>query len=126
MNIRWRMPLVAAAVIALAVTACGGGGQQGGGGNGGGGAEELPASARASSDDADGTTFPLRAGRYRLQVTAPDCERPTVAINSTDGAFSYEKQPSGYSTFINDMPAGEYTVTITSDCADWSIALDEF
>jgi hypothetical protein len=59
-------------------------------------------------------------------VTAPDCERPTVAINSTDGAFSYEKQPSGSSTFINDMPAGEYTVTITSDCADWSIALDEF
>lgn len=126
MSIPWRIPLVALVVLAATLTACGGGQQGGDGGGGGGGANDLPAAAEASSDDAEGTTYPLRAGRYRLQLTAPDCERPVVSINSTDGAFSYEKTPSGYSTFINDMPAGEYTITITSDCADWTIALDEF
>ncbi|HEX5039595.1 MAG TPA: hypothetical protein VFW95_05625 [Candidatus Limnocylindria bacterium] len=115
---------VVLAVLLLALTACG---SRGGGGGGGGGAEsDLPRHAEASSDDAEGTTFELQEGRYRVSVTAPGCSRPVVQVNSVDGAFTYEMPIATYNAFINGMIEGEYTITITSDCDEWTVVLDKF
>ena len=113
---------VVLALMLLLLTACGGGG----GGGGGGPASDLPTHAEASSSDAEGTTFPLQEGRYRVSVTAPDCVRPVVQVNSVDGAFTYEMPIATYNAFINGMIEGEYTITITSDCDEWSVTLDKF
>ena len=120
MNTRRRFPIVAL-LMASALAACGGGG--------GGGDEvesDLPDRAEASSEDAEGTTYPLRAGRYRLSYRAPGCDDVVIAVTSADGAFTYEQAPRGYTSFINDMVDGEYTVQVTSDCDEWTINLNEF
>ncbi len=121
MNSPRRTTLLAMLVMALLLAACGGGG-------GGGGDEEsdLPDTAEASSEDAEGTTYPLRQGRYRMSYRAPGCEDVVVSVKSVDGAFVYEQQPRTFSTFINDMVDGEYTIAVTSDCDEWTINLDEF
>lgn len=124
MKIAWRIPLMTLVVMAFVLAACGGGG--GGGGGGGDADSELPDRAEASSADAEGTTYPLRAGRYRLSYRAPDCDDVVVSIQSTDGSFSYEQSPRGYTSFINDMVAGDYTIQVTSDCDEWTINLNEF
>jgi hypothetical protein len=111
------------ALVLLVLTACG----RGGGGGGGGGEESsLPDKAEATSEDPEGTTFELQEGRYRVSVTAPDCVRPVVQVNSVDGAFTYEQPIATYNAFINGMIEGEYTITITSDCDEWSVTLDKF
>jgi hypothetical protein len=118
----WRITLLAMLIVAATLSACG----SSGGGGGGDGGEELPDAAEASSADAEGTTYPLREGRYRLSYRAPDCEDVVINITGIDGAVVYDQHPRGYSSFINDVPAGEYTVTVTSDCDEWTINLDEF
>jgi ABC-type glycerol-3-phosphate transport system substrate-binding protein len=120
-NSPWRIPILAMLVMALMLAACGGGG---GGGNDA--ESDLPDSAEASSEDADGTVYPLREGRYRLSYRAPGCEDVVVSVTSADGAFTYEQTPRGYTSFINDMIDGEYTVQVTSDCDEWTINLNEF
>jgi hypothetical protein len=112
------------ATLALAVmlVACG----PGGGGGGGDGGDEFPDAAQASSEDAEGTTFPLRQGRYRLSYTAPDCPDLVISVAEVSGAFSYEQHPRAFTTFINGMVDGEYTITVTSDCAEWTVNLNEF
>ena len=118
---RRTVPVVLALVL-LVLTACG----RSGGGGGGGEESAFPDHAEASSDDAEGTTFELQAGRYRISVTAPDCVRPVVQVNSVDGAFTYEMPIATYNAFINNMIEAEYTITITSDCDEWSVTLDKF
>jgi hypothetical protein len=117
-----RTSLFAMLGIALLLAACGGGG----GGGGGGGTSDLPDSAEATSEDAEGTTFPLQEGRYRLSWRAPDCEDVVITINSVDGAFTYEQPQSVPTGFINDMIEGEYEIAVTSDCDEWTINLDKF
>lgn len=121
MNGRWRT-LPMAMVVALTLAACGGNGA----GGAGGGDSDLPDRAAASSDDAEGTTYPLQAGRYRLSYRAPGCEQVVVAISTVDGSFTYEQQPRGFTSFINDMPEGEYTIDVPSDCDTWTINLNRF
>ena len=123
MNIPRRTTLFAMLVIALLLAACGG---AGGGGGGGGVESDLPESAKASSEDAEGTTYPLRAGRYRLSYRAPGCEDVEITIETVDGAFVYSEQPRAFTSFVNDMIDGEYTVAVTSDCDEWTINLNEF
>lgn len=118
---RRTVPVVLALVL-LVLTACG----RSGGGGGGGEESAFPDHAEASSDDAEGTTFELQGGRYRVSVTAPDCVRPVVQVNSVDGAFTYEMPIATYNAFINNMIEAEYTITITSDCDEWSVTLDKF
>jgi hypothetical protein len=118
-----RTTLFAMLVIALLLAACGG---AGGGGGGGGVESDLPDSAKASSEDAEGTTYPLRAGRYRLSYRAPGCEDVEISIQTVDGAFVYAEQPRAFTSFVNDMIDGEYTVAVTSDCDEWTINLNEF
>jgi hypothetical protein len=113
---------VALFAIAMALTACGGGG--GGGGNDE--ESDLPEAAKVSSDDAEGTTYPLREGRYRLSYRAPGCEDVVISIETADGAFTYEEQPRAYTSFVNDMIDGEYTIGVASDCDEWTINLNEF
>jgi len=114
---------VVLALLLLVLTACG---RSGGGGGGGGEESSFPTHAEATSDDAADTTFELQGGRYRVSIQAPDCVRPVVQVNSVDGAFTYEMPISTYNAFINDMIEGEYTITITSDCDEWSVTLDKF
>ncbi len=115
--------LLAMLATSFALAACGGADGGGGGADGG---EDLPDSARATSEDAEGTTFPLREGRYRLSYRAPGCDDVTIQIASVDGEVVYDQHPRAYTSFVNDVPAGEYTITVTSDCDEWSINLDEF
>ena len=119
---RRTVPVVLALVL-LVLTACG---QSSGGGGGGGEESSLPDHAEATSDDAAETTFELQQGRYRVSVTAPECVRPVVQVNSVDGAFTYEMPVATYNAFINNMIDGEYTITITSDCDEWTVTLDKF
>ena len=120
-----RMLLPALPVIVLVLTACGGGG--GGGAGGGGDAEsDLPEVAKATSEDAEGTTYMLRGGRYRLSYRAPDCEDVVISIQTVDGSFSYEESPRAFTSFVNDMVDGEYEIAVTSDCDEWTINLNEF
>lgn len=123
MNISRRVPLMTALAMALVLAACGGGG---GGGAAADDAEELPDRAVASSEDPEGTTYPLREGRYRLSYRAPGCEDVIVSIQSVDGSFTYEQEPRGFTSFINDVLPGEYTIAVTSDCDEWTINLNEF
>lgn len=123
MNTPWRIPVLAMLVMALALAACGG---SGGGGGGGDDVSDLPDLAEATSEDAEGTVFPLQAGRYRLTWTATDCDEVVVSIATTDGSFTYEQAQRVRSSFVRDMPEGEYTVAVTSACDEWTITLDKF
>ena len=123
MNISRRVPLMTVLAMALVLAACGGGG---GGGAAADDAEELPDRAVASSEDPEGTTYPLREGRYRLSYRAPGCEDVVVSIQSVDGSFTYEQEPRGFTSFINDVLPGEYTIAVTSECGEWTINLNEF
>jgi len=118
---RRTFPVVLALVL-LVLTACG----RSGGGGGGGEESSLPDKAEAASTDEEGTTYSLQGGRYRVSVQAPDCVRPVVQVNSVDGAFTYEMPVATYNAFINNMIDGDYTITITSDCEEWSVTLDKF
>jgi len=118
---RRTFPVVLALVL-LVLTACG----RSGGGGGGGEESSLPDKAEAASTDEEGTTYSLQGGRYRVSVQAPDCVRPVVQVNSVDGAFTYEMPVATYNAFINNMIDGDYTITITSDCDEWSVTLDKF
>ena len=124
MNTPWRIPVLAMLVMAMALAACGGSG--GGGGGGGGGDSDLPDAAAATSEDAEDTVFPLQEGRYRLTWRAPGCEDVVVSIATLDGSFTYEQEQRLPTSFIRDMPEGEYSVAVTSDCDEWSIDLDKF
>ncbi len=119
-----RTSILAMLVVALLLAACGGAG--GGGGGGGGGGSDLPEVAAASSEDPEGTTYPLRAGRYRLSYRAPGCEDVVISIATVDGSFTYEESPRAFTSFVNDMVDGEYTIAVTSDCDEWTINLNEF
>jgi hypothetical protein len=118
---RRTFPVVLALVL-LVLTACG----RSGGAGGGGEESSLPDKAEAASTDEEGTTYSLQGGRYRVSVQAPDCVRPVVQVNSVDGAFTYEMPVATYNAFINNMIDGDYTITITSDCDEWSVTLDKF
>lgn len=119
-----RTPVLALLVAALLLTACGG--SDGGGGGGGDGGSDLPDRADASSEDPEGTTYALQEGRYRLSYRAPDCEDVTIAIQSVDGAFTFEESPRAFTSFVNDVIAGEYTIDVTSDCDEWTVTLVKF
>ena len=118
-----RIRLVGALTIALALAACGGGG--GGGGGGGDGGDDLPDRASASSEDEEGTLYALREGRYRLSYRAPGCDDIQITITGTDGEVVYDQSPRTFTTFISNLPAGEYTIAVTSDCDEWSVDLTE-
>ena len=118
-----RTTLLALLSLTVLLAACGGGG---GGGDGEDGASEFPEAARATSEDDEGTTFPLQAGRYRLSYTAPTCEDVVVSITSVDGGFTYEQQQRVTTSFVNDMIEGEYTITVVSDCDEWQVNLNKF
>lgn len=121
-----RVPLVAMLTSMLILSACGGAGGGGGGGGGGDPESDLPTAAKATSEDAEGTTYPLRAGRYRLSYRAPGCDDVVISIATVDGAFTYEESPRAFTSFVNDMIDGEYEVAVTSDCDEWTINLNEF
>lgn len=123
MKSAWLRTLVAMLALAAVLSACGGGG---GGGGGGDGADEFPDAAEASSEDAEGTTFALQEGRYRLSYEAPGCTGLVINITDTGGNEVYNQTPRGFSTFISNLPAGEYTITVTSDCDEWTVDLDKF
>ena len=121
-----RVLLVAMLISMLILSACGGAGGGGGGGGGGDPESDLPTAAKATSEDAEGTTYPLRAGRYRLSYRAPGCDDVVISIATVDGAFTYEESPRAFTSFVNDMIDGEYEVAVTSDCDEWTINLNEF
>ena len=116
-----RRTFVAAWLALIVLLAACGGGSQGGQGN-----TDLPDAAEASSEDAEGTTYPLRGGRYRLSYSAPECPDLVISVTEVGGAFSYEQHPRTFTTFINGMVDGEYTITATSDCDEWTVTLNEF
>jgi hypothetical protein len=118
-----RTPFALLLVVLVVLAACGRTNQ---GGGGGGGGSDLPTTATATSEDPEGTTHELAAGRYRVSITAPGCVRPTVSVKTVDGAFSYEQPISTFNAFINNMIDGEYEIAITSDCDEWTLQLDEF
>ena len=120
-----RTTSIAMLVVMLLLAACGGSGGGGGGGNGGG-ESDLPDAAKSSSEDADGTTYDLQEGRYRLSYQAPGCEGVVIAITGADGAAIYDQKPRGYTSFVNEVPAGTYTIAVTSDCDEWTINLNKF
>ena len=122
MNAAWRTPLMAVLVMALALAGCGGGGA----GGGEDANSDLPDRAKASSEDEEGTTYPLQAGRYRLSYRAPGCEDLVIQITGADGTVVYEQEPRGYTSFVNDVPEGEYTIAVTSDCDEWTVDLIKF
>lgn len=123
MKIPWRATLVGALTLMVTLSACG---SSGGGGGGGGGGDEFPESAKATSDDPEGTVFPLQEGRYRLSYRAPGCTDIVIQITGADGAVVYDQHPRAFTSFVNDVPAGEYTVAVTTDCETWTINLDKF
>jgi hypothetical protein len=122
-RVPWRIPVTGTLVIATMLAGCGGGG-------GGGGAdaedESLPDKAVASSEDEEGTTYPLRAGRYRLSYRATGCEDVALSVVGADGTVAYEGEPRSFTIPIRDLPAGEYTIAVTSDCDEWSIDMTGF
>ena len=119
-----RTTSIAMLIVMLLLAACGGGG--GGGGGADGGESDLPDAAKASSEDAEGTTYDLQPGRYRLSYQAPGCTDVVIAITGADGAAIYDQKPRGYTSFVNDVPAGTYTIAVTSDCDEWTINLNKF
>ncbi len=124
MTRRSRIPFLGLLVLAMALAACGG--QANGGGGGGGGGDDFPTAAKATSEDPEGTTFQLAEGRYRLAYRAPGCAEFVINITDTAGNEVYNQKPRGYSTFISNLPAGEYTITVTSDCDEWTVDLNKF
>jgi hypothetical protein len=120
---RSRFGLAGLLAMTMTLAACGGGG---GGGGGGDGEDEFPGAAEATSEDAEGATFMLREGRYRLSYRAPGCEDVVIRIATLDGAFEYEQQQRVPTSFVNDMIAGEYEIAVVSDCDEWRINLNEF
>jgi hypothetical protein len=119
-----RTPLFGTLVIVVLLAACGGSG--GGGGGGGGGASDLPDAAEASSEDPEGTTYDLQDGRYRLSYQAPGCSGVVISITDASGAAIYDQKPRGFTSFVNDVPSGTYTIAVTSDCDEWTINLNKF
>ena len=121
MTVSRRVSVTATLAVATLLAACGGGG-------GGAAAEDesLPEKAVASSEDEEGTTYPLRQGRYRLSYQAPDCEDVAISVVGADGTVGYEGTPRSFTIPIRDLPAGEYTIAITSDCDEWSIDMTGF
>jgi hypothetical protein len=119
-----RTTSIAMLIVMLLLAACGGGG--GGGGGADGGESDLPDAAKASSEDAEGTTYDLQPGRYRLSYQAPGCTDVVIAITGADEAAIYDQKPRGYTSFVNDVPAGTYTIAVTSDCDEWTINLNKF
>jgi hypothetical protein len=120
-KVPWRIPLTGTLAIALLLAGCGGGG--------GGGAEvdeSIPDSAEASSEDEEGTVYPLRAGRYNLRYSAPGCEDVAVSVVAADGTVAYEGTPRSFTVPIRDLPTGEYTIAVTSECDEWSIEMTAF
>ena len=118
-----RTTSIAMLIVMSLLAACGGGGGGGGAGDGG---SDLPDAAEASSADAEGTTYDLQEGRYRLSYTAPDCTDLVITITGADGTPIYDQKPRGFSSFVNDVPAGTYSIAVTSDCDEWTINLDKF
>jgi hypothetical protein len=118
-----RTTSIAMLIVVLLLAACGGGG---GGGGAGGEGSDLPDAAKASSEDPEGTTYDLQEGRYRLSYTAPDCTDVVITITGADGTAVYDQKPRGYSSFVNDVPAGTYSIAVTSDCDEWTIDLNKF
>ena len=57
---------------------------------------------------------------------APGCDDVTIQIASVDGEVIYDQHPRAYTSFVNDVPSGEYTIAVTSDCDEWTIDLNEF
>ena len=123
MRVPWRIPLIGTLAIALMLAGCGGGG---GGGGGEAADESIPNRAEASSDDEEGTTYPLREGRYRLSYRASDCEDVAIAVTGADGTVAYEGTPRTFTIPISNLPSGEYTIAVTSDCDDWTIDMVAF
>jgi hypothetical protein len=120
---RSRIRFLGLLVLAMALAACGG---QANGGGGGGAGDDFPTAAEATSDDEEGTTFQLAEGRYRLAYRAPTCDEVVINITDVAGEEVYNQHPRGFTTFISNLPAGEYTITVTSDCDDWTVDLDQF
>ncbi|HET8776923.1 MAG TPA: hypothetical protein VFN76_04600 [Candidatus Limnocylindria bacterium] len=119
-----RTTSIAMLIVVLLLAACGGGG--GGGGGAGGGGSDLPDAAKATSEDPEGTTYDLQEGRYRLSYQAPGCESVVIAITGADGTPIYDQKPRGFTSFVNDVPAGTYSIAVTSDCDEWTINLNKF
>jgi hypothetical protein len=117
-----RIGLVATLAAALSLAACGGGGGGGGGGDDGG--EDLPESASASSEDEEGTLYPLSEGRYRLSYNAPDCEEVRITVTSAEGEVIYDQAPRTFTTFISNLPAGEYAIAMP-ECDEWTVDLTQ-
>jgi hypothetical protein len=118
-----RTTSIAMLIVMLLLAACGGGG---GGGAGAGAESDLPDAAKATSEDAEGTTYDLQEGRYRLSYQAPGCTDVVVAITGADGTAIYDQTPRGYTSFVNDVPSGTCTIAVTSDCDEWTINLNKF
>ena len=119
MRVPGRIRFVGALAIGLSLAACGGGGGAAGGGGGG---EDLPDNASASSEDEEGTLYPLSEGRYRLSYDAPDCEEVRITVTSADGEVIYDQAPRTFTTFISALPAGEYAIAMP-ECDEWSVDL---
>jgi hypothetical protein len=116
------VPVIVVATIALA--ACG---QSNVGGDGGGGGADLPTTATASSEDAEGTTYPLAPGRYRLEWSVEGCAFPTIVITDASGSFRWEQSPRLRIIFVDDVPGGDMTIQQTNaECTSWEINLLEF
>ena len=49
-----------------------------------------------------------------------------ITITGADGTAIYDQRPRGYSSFVNDVPAGTYSIAVTSDCDEWTIDLNKF
>jgi hypothetical protein len=118
----WRTSLMAGLVVALVLAGCGAQSGDGGGGDLG----DLPDRASATSEDEEGTTYPLAPGRYRLSYRAPGCQPFVISIQQVDGEFSFEQQPRGFVSFVDSLPGGEYTIGTPSECAEWKIDLNQF
>jgi hypothetical protein len=47
-------------------------------------------------------------------------------VVGADGTVAYEGEPRSFTIPIRDLPAGEYTIAVTSDCDEWSIDMTGF
>ena len=79
-----------------------------------------------TSDDDPATTHELQEGRYRVSIKAAGCVHPVVTVTDVGGTVAYEQAIPTYNAFINDLPEGEYTIAVTSDCDEWEVTLDKF
>jgi hypothetical protein len=80
----------------------------------------------ANTDD-PGATYPLTAGRYRMQWNTTGCEQVDILVSQVDGEFTYPKPSrSSFATAtINDLPEGSYTIEqLDPDCTEWTIRVD--